>query len=101
MTYKTPSDPAINVDDFTQPIEAVVAQERAATYPVPLKAQSYVDLFIDWLKANPKAAHEIEAVALGSGGAGLARIDQVPNRADALRRALKACCSALRRPIRR
>lgn len=71
MTYKTPSDPAINVDDFTQPIEAVVAQERAATYPVPLKAQSYVDLFIDWLKANPKAAHEIEAVALGIDARGL------------------------------
>lgn len=71
MTDKQTDAPAINVDDFTQPIEAVVAQERAATYPVPLKAQSYVDLFMSWLKANPKAAHEIEIVALGIDARGL------------------------------
>ncbi|WP_130811425.1 hypothetical protein [Olsenella sp. Marseille-P4559] len=70
-TAKTLEAPQINVDDFTYPIEAVVAQERAATYPIPLKARSYVDLFMAWLKANPKAAHEIEAVALGIDARGL------------------------------
>lgn len=61
----------MNVDDYTQPVEAVIAQERAAIYPVPLKAQSYLELFAAWLEANPQAAHEIEAVALGIHARGL------------------------------
>ena len=61
----------MNVDDYTQPVEAVVAQERAAIYPVPLKARSYVELFTAWLQANPKAAREMECIALAINARGL------------------------------
>lgn len=61
----------INIDDYTQPLEAVIAQERATVCPVPLKVESYVALFAAWLDANPKAAHEIEAVALAINVRGL------------------------------
>lgn len=54
----------MNVDDYTQPVEAVIAQERAFVFPVPLKAESYRELFNEWLRVNPKAAHEIESTAL-------------------------------------
>ena len=54
----------MNTDDYTQPIEAVMAQERAFCFPVPLKAESYRELFNEWLRVNPKAAHEIELTAL-------------------------------------
>ena len=54
----------MNVDDYTQPVEAVIAQERAFVFPVPLKAESYRELFNEWLRVNPKAAHEIELTAL-------------------------------------
>lgn len=39
----------MNVDDYTQPVEAVIAQERAFVFPVPLKAESYRELFNEWL----------------------------------------------------
>lgn len=61
----------MDVDDYTQPVEAVVAQERAAIYPVPLKARSYVELFTAWLQANPKAAREMECIALAINARGL------------------------------
>lgn len=61
----------MNVDDYTQPVEAVVAQERAAIYPVPLKARSYVELFTSWLQANKKAAREMECIALAINARGL------------------------------
>ena len=31
---------------------------------MPLKAESYRELFNEWLRVNPKAAHEIELTAL-------------------------------------
>ena len=49
----------MNVDDYTQPVEAVIAQERAFVFPVPLKAESYRELFNEWLRVSPKEAHEI------------------------------------------
>ncbi len=54
----------MDVDDYTQPIEAVIAQERAYVFPVPLKAESYRELFAEWRRLNPKAMHEIELTAL-------------------------------------
>lgn len=55
----------MDTDDYTQPLEAVVAQERAAVFPVPLKAKSYAALFAAWVEANPKVMREMEMVALG------------------------------------
>ena len=52
----------MDLDDLTQPLEAVMAQERAV-YSVPLRAESYICLFAEWLKLNPQAAHEMECVA--------------------------------------
>lgn len=54
----------MNTDDYTQPVEAVIAQERAFVFPVPLKAESYRRLFAEWCRVNPKATHEIELTAL-------------------------------------
>lgn len=54
----------MNTDDYTQPVEAVIAQERAAIYPVPLKAKSYSELFTSWVEVNPDVMHEMEMVAL-------------------------------------
>lgn len=54
----------MNTDDYTQTVEAVMAQERAGVFPVPLKADGYRALFDAWRKANPKAVHEIEMTAL-------------------------------------
>ena len=61
----------MNTDDYTQPVEAVIAQERAGVFPVPLKAKSYSALFAAWVKANPKVMHELEMVALGINQRGL------------------------------
>lgn len=61
----------MNTDDYTQTVEAVMAQERAGVFPVPLKAASYVALFAAWVKANPKVMREIEMVALGIDARGL------------------------------
>ena len=56
---------AMNTDDYTQSVEAVIAQERAGVFPVPLRAKSYFALFEAWVKANSKVMRELEMVALG------------------------------------
>lgn len=61
----------MNVDDFTQPLEAVIAQEYDMVYPIPLKAKSYIELFAAWIRANPQAAHEMESVARAIDAQGL------------------------------
>ena len=61
----------MNTDDYTQPIESVIAQERACVCPVPLKAESYRALFDAWCKANPKAIREMELTALAIHARGL------------------------------
>ena len=55
----------MNTDDYTQSVEAVIAQERAGVFPVPLRAKSYFALFEAWVKANSKVMRELEMVALG------------------------------------
>lgn len=61
----------MNTDDYTQAVEAVIAQERAAIYPVPLKAASYRELFAAWIEANPKTMHDIELTALSINARGM------------------------------
>lgn len=38
----------MNTDDFTQPLESVMRQERMAVYPLPLKIQDRAELFAKW-----------------------------------------------------
>lgn len=61
----------MNTDDYTQPVEAVIAQERAFVFPVPLKAASYRALFEEWCRVNPQALREIELTALAIDQRGL------------------------------
>lgn len=52
----------MNVDDFTQPLEAVMAQERR--FATPLSAEDRERLFADWREANAGALEEMEDWAL-------------------------------------
>lgn len=59
----------MNTDDYTQPVEAVVAQERLCASP--LGASDIKALFEDWCRINPDALHEIELTALAIDSKGL------------------------------
>lgn len=61
----------MNVDDFTQPLEAVMRAEREHVYPLPLKARDHKELFEEWCRLNPDALHEIELTALSIDARGL------------------------------
>jgi len=54
----------MNTDDFTQPLESVMRQERMAVYPLPLKIQDRAELFTKWCELNPKTLRNIELTAL-------------------------------------
>lgn len=54
----------MDVDDYTQPLEAVMRQERLATYSVPLKLRDRQELFKLWCELNPRALRQIELTAL-------------------------------------
>lgn len=54
----------MNLDDYTQSLEAVMAQERANPRPWPLRRRDKVELFETWLRLNPGAAREMELVAV-------------------------------------
>lgn len=54
----------MDVDDYTQPLEAVVRQERMAVYPWPLKVKDRQELFEKWCRLNPKTLNDIELTAL-------------------------------------
>lgn len=54
----------MNTDDFTQPLESVMRQERMAVYPLPLKIQDRAELFAKWCELNPKTLRSIELTAL-------------------------------------
>lgn len=60
----------MNTDDMTQSLEGVYWQERMAVYPLPLKIQDRIELFKQWLKANPEVWREMEltAVSIDSNG---------------------------------
>lgn len=61
----------INVDDYTQPVETVIAQERNLVFSRPLKVESYKALFDEWCEVNPRAIKEIEMTALAIDRRGL------------------------------
>ena len=54
----------MNIDDFTQPLESVIRQERMEVYPLPLKADDRRELFAKWCERNPKALKQIELTAI-------------------------------------
>ena len=54
----------MNIDDFTQPLESVIRQERMEVYPLPLKADNRRELFAKWCERNPKALKQIELTAI-------------------------------------
>lgn len=61
----------MDTDDFTQPLEKVMREERRHVYPVPLKAADRRALFNRWCELNPKALREIELTALAIDARGL------------------------------
>lgn len=54
----------MDFDDYSQPLEAVVREERGKLRPVPLRAQDQVELFEEWVRLNPEAMREMELTAL-------------------------------------
>lgn len=54
----------MNLDDYTQSLGAVMAQERANPRPWPLRRRDQVELFETWMRLNPDAAREMELVAV-------------------------------------
>lgn len=61
----------MDTDDFTQPLEKVMRDERRHVYPMPLKAADRRALFNRWCELNPKALREIELTALAINARGL------------------------------
>lgn len=61
----------MDTDDFTQPLEKVMRDERRHVYPMPLKAADMRALFNRWCELNPKALREIELTALAINARGL------------------------------
>lgn len=61
----------MDTDDFTQPLEKVMRDERRHVYPMPLKAADRRALFNRWCELNPKALREIELTALAINVRGL------------------------------
>lgn len=54
----------MNVDDYTQTVESVAAQEKLSVYPLPLRIQDRAELFKRWCDLNPKTLRSIELTAL-------------------------------------
>ena len=48
----------MNTDDYTQPLEAVMRQERQRVYSMPLKVSDRRYLFKEWCEKNPQAIRE-------------------------------------------
>lgn len=57
--------------DMSQPLEAVVRQERMAVYPLPLKVRDREELFAKWCELNPDVLRAIELDALAIDARGL------------------------------
>ena len=54
----------MDLDNMAQPLESVIAQERMAIYPLPLKIQDRQKLFAEWCELNPETLRAIELTAL-------------------------------------
>lgn len=61
----------MDLDDYTQPLEAVIAQERSKARPMPLAVRDRMELFEEWMRLNPQAVREIELTALAIDARGL------------------------------
>ena len=61
----------MDVDDYTQPLEKVMAQERSNPRPLPLKVKDHRELFDEWVKLNPDAMRDIELTALSIDSRGM------------------------------
>lgn len=64
----------MDTDNYTQPLEAVMREERQRVYSMPLKVEEVEDrryLFKEWCEKNPKALREIELTALAIDARGL------------------------------
>lgn len=85
----------MDTDNYTQPLEAVMREERQRVYPMPLKVADRRYLFKEWCEKNPKALREIELTALAIDARGL-RVSTVPHREAALRGHYEARWRALR-----
>lgn len=54
----------MDLDNMAQPLESVIAQEKMAVYPMPLRLQDRAELFKKWCALNPKTLCSIELTAL-------------------------------------
>lgn len=54
----------MDLDNMAQPLESVIAQEKMAVYPMPLRLQDRAELFKKWCELNPKTLRSIELTAL-------------------------------------
>lgn len=61
----------MDTDNYTQPLEAVMREERQRVYSMPLKVEDRRYLFKEWCEKNPKALREIELTALAIDARGL------------------------------
>lgn len=61
----------MDADDYTRPLEAVMREERARVYPVPLKVADRRYLFREWCEENPRALRDIELTALAIDARGM------------------------------
>lgn len=59
----------MNVDDYTQPLEAVMRHERAYSYP--LRPDERRELFAEWCRINPEALRVIELTAIAIDARGI------------------------------
>ena len=61
----------MDTDNYAQPLEAVMREERQRVYSMPLKVADRRYLFKEWCEKNPKALREIELTALAIDARGL------------------------------
>lgn len=59
----------MNVDDYTQPLEAVIGRERSYSYP--LRPDERRELFAEWCRLNPDALRVIELTAIAIDARGM------------------------------
>lgn len=61
----------MDTDNYAQPLEKVMREERQRVYLMPLKVADRRYLFEEWCKKNPKALRKIELTALAIDARGL------------------------------
>ena len=59
----------LDQDDYTLPLEAVMASERR--YSVPLKRVDRMELFDEWVSLNPEAMRDMERAAISIDARGM------------------------------